>query len=564
MDFLEFCDPKVQSLTDLFEYSKDSPHNVTYFDTVNEDVTVSYRELYSTGSALAGYLQNRGIEPGDKIAYFGTTNLNAIYLLQATLMAGIIPVMLPLPLRINYAEEFIMEIKRRTIQMNPKLVIVDDELIDFVNIEEIVFPTIKLQNLMELASKNNYSYIKPKLRNESIGILQFTSGTTGEPKAVALSHQNVIEHIKTLVAEIKADNTVDTVLSWVPLYHNMGFIGMTLLPLVVGANLVLAKPQEFIKDPLQWAKGIEKYKATITVGPDFAYGHLARLLEDSELIDLSSLRIALTGTSKVDPNIIRHFIWVAKRHNFNEDAICCAFGLTENTLAVTFPKLRTGLEIDRVDRSIMQTKYIAQSPTSITDPLWVEEFVVLGSPIEGTELRICDELTGEILKDRQLGEIQIRGSSMAETYYQNEVLTGRRYVDGWLKTGDLGYTFDSKVVVICKISDKITLRSQWFAPEEIENSVGQHPNIRSGNVVALQVPDANSEPKIIIIAETKVINNFDQIIDEIGATLRRQYGIDEVTICFIPAGTLPKTTSGKFQRNLTRGLYLTGKLPRLR
>ncbi len=568
MNFQNFNDFEQATLVDLFDYAKESTNSVTFFDFGIEDQSVTYGELYNISSKIAAYFQSRNIGAGETIAYFGGTNLATIYLIQAALMAGAIPVLLPLPLRVSYVEEFVTELKRRLVQINPKITIVDDEVDGYISKSDFITPFITSNELIKISKEKNLSYVKPNIDPDSTVLLQFTSGTTGEPKGVPFNTSQIVSHIKSLIEATKANPATDTILSWVPLYHNMGLVGMTLMPLVLGCKLAITRPQHFILEPLCWAKNIERFKATVSVGPDFAYGHLARALqnrakEDSSPFDLSTLRIALTGTNKVDPDIMKHFISVAKLHGFNEDAICCAYGVTECTLAVTFPELGVGLDIDRVDRSVMQAKYIAESPSSVTDELWIEEFVVLGRPLNGIKVRICHEVTGEILGERHVGEIQIRGTSVATEYFHNEVLTSRRFVEGWLKTGDLGYMFDSKLVVICKISDKITLRSQWFAPEELENLVALHPAVRPGNVVALQVPDSNSEPKVVIIAETKQFENFGLVTEDIEIMLRRAFGIDNVTISFIPAGTLPKTTSGKFQRNLTRGLYLTGKLPRL-
>ncbi len=563
MNFLEFCDTQRHTLIDLFEFSKDSDRSFTFVSDDLEDESISWRDFYKRSLRIAGYLQNFGLTIEDKLSYFGMTRGDALNLLQATWLVGAIPTVLPLPLRLLSIEDFVAQIKRRLTLIDPKLIVIDDAVLEFIDTSSFGFEFLKLSDLINDSAKNNYPYFKPKVSVDNMAILQFTSGSTGEPKGVPLTHKNIVSHIKSMSMAAKFNNESDTIVTWLPLYHDMGFIGMTLTPMATGCSLVLARPQDFTKNPINWAKWIETYRGTITAGPNFAYAHLTKLLKNSEHIDLSSLRIALNGAENIDPTAIREFTEVAKYHHFNEKAVFCAFGMAESTLAVTFVEPETGLEVDIIDRSILENSKRALPPSSVTDPAWIQECVVLGKPISGIEIRICDEHTNEILEDRHAGEIQVRGESFTKHYYKNENQTYKHFVNGWFKTGDLGYIFDGKLVVLCRLADKLELRSGWLTPEEIESTVSKHPFVRPGNVVAFQVSDLNTEPTIVIVAEYKKTDNVDETAEEIKTIIRHKFGLEHSRVYLIEPGSLPKTTSGKLQRNLTRSLYLTRALKQI-
>ncbi|MCJ7806053.1 MAG: AMP-binding protein, partial [Clostridia bacterium] len=309
------------------------------------------------------------------------------------------------------------------------------------------------------------------------------------------------------------------------------------------------------------------YKGTITAGPNFSYilatRALRRMHDSGEILDLSRIRLALNGAEPVDPDSVEKFVTAAQKHGFRPGAEFCAFGMAEITIAGTFPPIMRGMVCDAVDRTALESGRVARPaepglPTTRRLPL-------LGQPVPGLEMRICDPKTGKILGEREIGELQITGTSLTTGYYKRPDLTEALFQDGWLRTGDLGYFVtgpDSgppELVLCGRLKDVIIIAGRNIYPEDIERAVNGVDGVRPGNVIAFGIDGGKGKESVVVVAEVKA-----ETLEDIRKIIRYRVisvcGISPKAIALVQAGTLPKTSSGKLQRSLCKELFKNNKL----
>jgi fatty-acyl-CoA synthase len=339
--------------------------------------------------------------------------------------------------------------------------------------------------------------------------------------------------------------------SWLPLYHDMGLVGFFMLPSTNALELVLGAPQDFLARPARWMEWISRHRATATAGPNFAWILATRALERAEGLDLSSLRIALNGAEPVDPASVRAFVAAGERHGLRPGAIFPAFGMAEVVIGGSFPTPMAGMVIDRIDGDRLDHDAVAVPADA------GRELVRLGRPLPGLEFRITDCATGEVRGEREVGELEIRGPSVTPGYYRRPDLTEKCWTDGWFRTGDLGYLVDGELVLCGRLKDVIIIGGRNLHPHDIERAVSEVPGVRPGNVIAFGVPGRAGKEGIVVVAESR-----DADTDDLRQLVTRRVtdvvGVPPKDIVFLPAGTLSKTSSGKLQRAATKADYLAG------
>ena len=333
--------------------------------------------------------------------------------------------------------------------------------------------------------------------------------------------------------------------------------------MVVGCSLVLAAPQDFLGRPADWLRWMHRYKGTVTSGPNFSWVLAARAFKrmtaTEELLDLSSIRLALSGAEPVDPTVVETLIETAKPHGFRGEAVFCAFGMAELSLGGTFPPPFRGMVTDTVDRKALEEEKIARPVEEGTKGS--RRFPLLGTPIPGLEMRICDPSTGKLKNLREVGELEIRGSSVMAGYYKRPDLNEQLFHDGWLKTGDLAYFVEvpndgpAELILCGRIKDVIIISGRNIFPEDIERAVGTLEGVRAGNVIAFGVEGDKRKESIVVVAEARTDN-----LEAARKAIRQQVigivGFPPRDTVLVTPGTLPKTSSGKLQRNLCRKQYL--------
>ena len=295
----------------------------------------------------------------------------------------------------------------------------------------------------------------------------------------------------------------DRAVSWLPLYHDMGLIGLLMAPMLHGFELVLGAPQDFLARPACWLEWISEYRGTITAGPNFSYALAARALRRADALDLSSWRLALNGAETVDPHAVESFCAAAAPFGFDARAAYPVFGMAEATLAVTFPAVGDGMTVDAVDRHALEHDRRAVAPAADASPESVRRLAKLGRPLDGFELRIVDPATGAVRAEREVGELELRSPSVTPGYYRNAEATAATFDDGWLRTGDLAYLVDGELVVCGRQKDVIIVGGRNVFPEDVERAAATVEGVRAGNVIAFGSDRKRGRESIVVVAETK-------------------------------------------------------------
>jgi len=550
----------VLSLIDRIEATAETDYGLVTFVSGDEHQTIRWSQLHSEALQVAAGLQARGVKPGDHVAVLGPTTRQLITTIQGIWLAGAALVTMPLPMRMGALEQFISQTRVRIRRSDTKILVIDSDIAGFIERIEGDPPFVTLD---ELFSENNLSsadYKRPPSSSKSLAILQFTSGSTSEPKGVMLSHEAVCNNLDGAwkAAAISRD---EVIVSWLPLYHDMGLVGLLTIPMTIGCTLVQGAPQDFLARPLRWLQWISQYGGTGTAGPNFSYSLAARALRrTNEELDLSHMRIWLNGAEPVDPETFRSFFTAGEKHGLSPKGAFPAFGMAEVCIAGCFPEPGAGLLTDWVDKAALEHDRLAVPVESDADG--ATELVLLGKPVPGLEIEIIDCTTGEVCADRQVGELKITGNSLTSGYYEQPQETAELIVDGWLHTGDLAYTVDGSLVVCGRIKDVIIVGGRNVFPQDIEKVAGEVEGVRTGNVIAFGVEGRQGVQNIIVVAEARSAD-LAEVARMTSSVVTDSVGIPPKRVILVEPGTVPKTSSGKLQRTACMQQFLEGTLAML-
>lgn len=563
--------PLAEPLVPRVRRAAAGPHGVTLLGAAaggpgSPPVAVPWGQLHEEARTVAAALQGLGLAPGDHVAVLGPTTRALITAIQAIWLAGGCVLVLPIPLRFSSIEDFMAQTRALLQGGDVSLLLIDPEMAAYYEPAPGDPPMVTLDRVQPGAGASR-AQLEPVPDDPCrLAVLQFTSGSTASPKGVMLPHHVIGANIDGMI-EAAGVTPEDTFVSWLPLYHDMGLIGMLTVSMTVGCSLVLASPLDFTGRPADWMRWMSDYRATVTAGPNFSWALAARALkrmsDTGERLDLAAVRIALNGAEPVDPSTVESFVSAAGAHGFRPGAEFCAFGMAEVAIGGTFPPPMRGMICEGVDRAALETEGLAV-PADPRLPT-ARRFPLLGRPVPGLEMRVCDPGSGQPLGERQVGELELRGSSVTTGYYGLPEMNALLFRDDWLRTGDLAYLVSGpdggpEELVICgRIKDLIIISGRNIYPEDIERAIGTIDGVRTGNVIAFGVESARRKEAVVIVAEMR---------EGDPAALRRAIRQRVIEICEIPPrdivltrpGTLPKTSSGKLQRGLCRKQYLNGEL----
>jgi len=550
------------TLSSRIERAASRPTAITFVGTGEED-RVPWSQLLADARSMAAGLQARGVGPGDHVAILGPTTRPLVTSIQATWLCGAAIVLLPLPMRLGSIEEFVAQTRVRVADADAAVLLVDPDFAPFVEPGPGDPPMVLLSELTGPSAPEDF--VRPPDDPEALAILQFTSGSTADPKGVMLSHRVVCANLDAIAAAGALEPDTDVAVSWLPLYHDMGLIGLLTLTMTTGTELVLAAPQDFLASPARWVEWISAYGGTVTAGPNFSYALAARAMRRHPGLDLSSWRLGLNGAEPVDPDAVEAFCEAGARHGLSPDMVFCAFGMAEATLAVTFPVPSSGMSVDTVDTRVLETeRYAAPAEPGAEG---ARRLAKLGAPVPGLEIRIVGP-TGDVRGEREVGELQVRGSSITTGYYKRPDATADAFdtSDGdlasglaWLRTGDLAYTVGGELVVCGRIKDVIIVGGRNVFPEDVERAVGLVEGVRPGNVIAFGVQGGRGKERIVVVAEARH-DDHDGVRSAIGERVVDAIGLPAGDVVLVQPGSLPKTSSGKLQRSLCRARYLDSEL----
>ncbi|MGI9261863.1 MAG: fatty acyl-AMP ligase, partial [Woeseiaceae bacterium] len=497
--------------------------------------------------------------PGDRVLLMLTEQSDFIDAFFGAIWADAIPVPLFPPIFARKPEDFISTFGEIAINSGARFIVVPDndvallaEFTVYLGDEFCIIPASAWSATSERLAD------EPQRQTNDIALLQYTSGSTGAPKGVALSHSNVLANVKAIGQAIDY-SAEDIGVSWLPLYHDMGLIGM-LTTQYWQSSMVVMSPLDFARDPSIWLRAISEHRGTLSPAPNFAYRRCLQLSKDHlDALDLSSWRLALCGAEHVDPGTVTDFSARFAPYGFRSTSFYPVYGLAEHTLAVSFPPLGAEPVFDYVDRDSLATVGVATPTTEDSDA--AQSFVSVGAPLEGVTMNIRDS-DGNPLPECHVGELVVKSPSVMREYFQDAAETAKVLDDGWLKTGDLGYLKDGMLFITGRIKDMIIRNGRKYFPHDIELAAAGVDGVRAGRVTAFSLLADAGKEHLVVLAETDgAVGNQDTDLNRlIGTAVARTIGFrpDEVALCAL--GALPVTSSGKVRRRLARDRFCSGEL----
>jgi fatty-acyl-CoA synthase len=380
-----------------------------------------------------------------------------------------------------------------------------------------------------------------------------------------VTHRNLAWNSESfMIHGLKKDSSFDKGVTWLPLFHDMGLIGFLIGTLFTDIPVVFMPTASFVRNPRHWLDKISQHRGTITYAPNFAYQLVAKRLKDKDVagLDLSCLHRAGCGAEPIQARTLREFAERLAPAKFDPKAFLPSYGMAEATLAITFVPADSGVRTDTIDKKTLEQG--KASPSSA--PEGTQELVNCGRPFPEHAIAIVDE-AGNVLGDRQVGQILTRGPSVSAGYYEEPELTKESFRAGpgghtWLYTGDLGYTVRGEVFICGRLKDMIIVRGRNFYPNDLEWIVSELPGVRRGNVVAFGA-EVSGEEHVVIAAEA-FSSEAEGLRDTIAKAVLESFSLAVHEVVIVPQGTLPRTSSGKPQRRKTRQMYLDGTLARAR
>jgi fatty-acyl-CoA synthase len=389
---------------------------------------------------------------------------------------------------------------------------------------------------------------------DDIAFVQFTSGSTSMPKGIVLSHRNVSANIDAINGPAGlAAGPDDVGVSWLPLHHDMGLVGMGLGSLYAAVPAVLMPPALFVRRPALWLRALTRHHGSVSFAPSFAYELCVRRIKEREMdgLDLSSWRIAGCGAEPINASALQAFAAKFARVGFRESSFFPSYGLAEHVLAATFPPRGRGLQCERVSIEDVDGRREARSAGSEAKSVTL---VGCGGVFPDHNVRVVDE-RGRSLPERWVGEIVLTGPSVMLGYHKQEALTAQTIRDGWLYTGDLGYLSGADLFVCGRAKDVIIVNGRKYHPQDLEWAVDDLAGVRRGRVVAFGASAPDRPDRVVILVESSGTVSSDVLVQAIRSQVGDLFGlyVDEVAI--VPSGTIGRTTSGKVQRGATRARY---------
>jgi len=528
--------------------------------------TITFGDLYNRASGVGAGLLRRGLEPGQTVALMLPTCAEFFYVFAGILLAGGIPVPIYPPFRADRIDEYAMRQSNILRNAEVRFLVTFREAENLARLLQPRVPTLQeVLNVKRFAAAREAGAVQDLSRaahSGDIAFLQYTSGSTGDPKGVVLTHANLLANIHSIVAAVDFQQK-DVAVSWLPLYHDMGLIGAWFVPLFSGSPLVVMSPLAFLSRPQRWLWAIHQHGGTMSPAPNFAFELCARKIADKDLqgLNLSSWRAAFNGAEAVRAETIERFVDRFAPFGFRREALLPVYGLAEASLAVSAPKIGSGYKVERIDRNKIESegRAVLAAPGDVS----ALEFVNAGRPLPNVEVKIVTKDGGDA-GERVEGHLWFRGPSATSGYYRNPAATRELMRgDGWLDSGDLAYLADGEVYITGRAKDVIIKAGRNLYPDEIEDIAGRVAGVRTGCVVAFGAPDPRTgTERLIVAAEVRGLADEKRIPAEISGAVDKAIGLPPDHVEIIPAHSIPKTSSGKLRRSETRRLFLEGRLGR--
>jgi acyl-CoA synthetase (AMP-forming)/AMP-acid ligase II/acyl carrier protein len=549
------------TLIDILENNRGVDRAVCYVDGENSERRVPYADFYARALGILCHLQAMGAQRGDRMIIFLSNNEQFIDGFWAAVTGGIVPV----PLAVGISDEHRHKLLRVARKLGNPLLYTDTKSLERLEAlalqvgESALFAELRkrtflVESLTDISRPGKLVRPTP----EDLAFIQFSSGSTSEPKGVMLTHGNLVAN--TLGAtRVDGFNTDDVSLSWMPLTHDMGLIGFYLMQFANRVHVNLMPTELFVRRPLLWLQVAARKGATITCSPNFGYRHFLKVLGDRRLdgVDLSRIRLIYNGAEPISVDLANEFMTRLAYTGLKRQAMYPVYGLAEASLAVTLPPLGADYRWIRVNRHRLGVGCrVELNPPAVRDAL---ELICVGKPVPFTEVSIADD-TRQALPDGTVGHILIRGANVTQGYFADPEASARAIdAQGWLDTGDLGVLHEGSLYITGRSKEIIFINGQNYYPYDLENIAQRAPGLELGKVVAAGVakPGAQAEDLVIFVLHRGDMQEFLPTAQNVARLVNEHTGLEVAQV--IPARRIPKTTSGKVQRHLLEESYTNGE-----
>lgn len=541
---------------------------------------LNYAQLYARARTVAAMLDAAGAR-GERVLLVFGPGLEFIVGLFACLLCGAVavPVYPPNPSRLYKTLPLLEAIAT---DAQARFGLTSSDLIEMTHaVAQLSEGLAKLQWLSTAEAGDASSWEPPPIEPSQLAFLQYTSGSTGEPKGVMLSHANLL-HNEAMIQAGFAQRPGVRVVGWLPLYHDMGLIGNVINPLSVGGSALLLSPISFLKRPMLWLEAISSFRARTSGGPNFAYDLCVdRMKVDGigaaqlEALDLSCWEVAFNGAEPVRAATMRRFAKAFAPAGLDARALFPCYGLAESTLAVTAASVGAGPTVLHADRAALEAGRIERVEHTHAQRVKHVEVVGSGRPLPGSEVAIIEPEVLAVLDEGQVGEICVRGAHVAGGYWGRPVLSRATFAlelvgsgsgsgsGPWLRTGDLGFMYDGELFVCGRRKDLLIVRGRNLHPQDLERAIGDaHSQVRAGCVVAFATEHDDIEEIVIVVElrESTPPDRYQTILSTAREVLADGFGVRPLEVVLVNPRTLPKTSSGKLRRSATRDAWIAGRL----
>jgi fatty-acyl-CoA synthase len=506
----------------------------------------TWAQVHERARRIAGGLARAGIGHGDAVAALAGAPVEIAPSAQGIWMRGASLTMLHQPTPRTDLARWAADTTGIIDMIRANAVVVSDPFMPAAPLlAELGLRVLTIGELLECGP------IDPVDTNDDdLALMQLTSGSTGSPKAVRISHRNFVANAEAMFAGAEVDPANDVIVSWLPCFHDMGMTGFLAVPMYFGVELVKITPMDFLRDTLLWAKLIDKYKGTMTAAPNFAYNLLAKRLRRQATpgqFDLSSLRWALSGAEQVDPVDVAELCEAGAPFGLRPEAILPAYGMAEATVAVSFTRCGSGLEVDEVDADLLAVLRRAVPATHGR----TRRLVSLGSLLKGLEARIVD-VDGAVLPARGVGVIEVRGEPVTLGYTTAAGFVSAQDDNGWYDTGDLGYLTEAGSIVVCgRLKDVIIMAGRNIYPTDIERAASRVEGVRPGCAVAVRLDAGHSRESFAVAVESTAYDDHDEVLrieHQVAHEVVAEVNVRPRNVVVLEPGMIPKTPSGKLRR----------------
>ena len=511
-----------------------------------EPVRHTWREVHERARRIAGGLAAVGVGPGDAVGVLAGAPVEIAPTAQGLWMRGASLTMLHQPTPRTDLALWAQDTTNVIDMIEAKAVVISEPFLAAAPV--LAERGVTVLTVEDLLASEPADPVQTG--EDDVALMQLTSGSTGSPKAVVITHRNIYSNAEAMFVGAQYDVDTDVMVSWLPCFHDMGMVGFLTIPMFFGAELVKVTPLDFLRDTLLWAKLIDKYNGTMTAAPNFAYALFAKRLRRQAKpgeFDLSTLRFALSGAEPVEPADVEDLLDAGKPFGLKPGAILPAYGMAETTLAVSFSECGAGLVVDEVDADLLAALRRAV-PASKGN---IRRLATLGPLLQDLEARIVDE-DGTVLATRGVGVIELRGESLTPGYVTMGGFVPAQDENGWYDTGDLGYITEEGHIVVCgRVKDVIIMAGRNIYPTDIERAAGRVEGVRPGCAVAVRLDAGHTRETFAVAVES---NNAEdpaevrRIEQQVAHEVVNEVGVRPRNVVVLGPGTIPKTPSGKLRR----------------